>query len=182
MNKEKTEKLNSINFTWQAKRKRSARKATSKRKTVQFEVMFDHLVSFQQTYGHTKVNKMEKEWKKGTSVPKEKVYRRLPIFLAYVRKEQLLHAAGKESSLDEEKIQRLTDLGVEWRMPAHEPRKCTGSDSSRKKKQMAESRAKMEQQQVDVEEYNPYGMDAAVEMRDEMIPPELPPPEAHMTL
>jgi len=77
--------------------------------------MYEHLKSFKETYGHTKVNKMEKEWKKGTSVPEKKIYRRLPLFVAFVRKEQLKFVQNEESLLDAEKIQMLDDLGLAWK-------------------------------------------------------------------
>lgn len=113
--------------------KRKPRKSAT-HDTVKFDVMYEHLVSFKETYGHTKVNKMEKEWKKGISVPEKKVYRRLPLFLSFARKEQLLFAEGKPCSLDEEKVRLLTELGVEWRKPSSEPRKSTGGEASRKKR------------------------------------------------
>lgn len=109
--------------------------------TVKFDIMYNHLVSFKETYGHTKVNKLEKEWKKGISVPTKKVYRRLPLFLAFLRKEQLLFASGQPcTTLDEEKVRLLTELGVEWRRPLSEPRR------SRKKKSREESLEEQQQQ------------------------------------
>ena len=124
-------RLNSINFTWEMKRK--PRKTTTNN-TVKFDIMYEHLVSFKETYGHLKVNKMEKEWKKGIGVPKHKVFRRLPLFVAFVRKEQLAFVQGQPCSLDEEKIRLLTELGLEWRMPPSQPRKSTGGESTRKKR------------------------------------------------
>jgi len=132
---EKIEKLNTINFTWDLKRK--PRKSTT-RNTVKFEVMYGHLVEFKEIYGHLKVNKLEKEWKKGQSVPEKKVFRRLPLFMAYVRKEQLLFKEGKPNALDEDKVNMLTELGVEWKKPANEPRKSTGGEASRKKRKRAD--------------------------------------------
>lgn len=131
MTDERIKRLNSINFTWDIKRK--ARKSSTN-ETVKFDVMYAHLASFKETYGHTKVNKLEKEWKKNISVPAKKIYRRLPRFLAFCRKEQLAYLEGQPCSLDEEKIRMLTELGVEWRKPSHEPRKCTGGEASRKKR------------------------------------------------
>ena len=124
-------RLNSINFTWEMKRK--PRKTTTNN-TVKFDIMYEHLVSFKETYGHLKVNKMEKEWKKGIGAPKHKVFRRLPLFVAFVRKEQLAFVQGQPCSLDEEKIRLLTELGLEWRMPPSQPRKSTGGESTRKKR------------------------------------------------
>jgi len=130
---ERIKKLDSINFTWDIKRK--PRKTTTHH-TVKFDVMFNHLVSFKGIYGHLKVNKLEKEWKKGIGAPPpdKKVFRRLPLFMAFVRKEQLIYAQGHACSLDEEKVRMLTDLGVEWRKPMGEPRKSTGGESTRKLK------------------------------------------------
>jgi len=130
-------RLDSIDFTWETKRKvRKSDAATNE--TVKFYAMYDHLASFRATYGHTKVNKMEKEWKTrgGASAPPPalRVYRRLPLFLAFVRREQLLYAQGRPSSLDGEKVRRLDELGVVWRRPASEPRKSTGGEASRKKR------------------------------------------------
>ena len=113
--------------------KRKPRKTTTNN-TVKFDIMYEHLVSFKETYGHLKVNKMEKEWKKGIGAPKHKVFRRLPLFVAFVRKEQLAFVQGQPCSLDEEKIRLLTELGLEWRMPPSQPRKSTGGESTRKKR------------------------------------------------
>ena len=132
---ERIKKLDTINFTWAAKRK--ARKPTSQ-ETVKFDMMFNHLVSFKETYGHTMVNKMEKEWKQKISVPEKKIYRRLPLFLSFARKEKLLFDEGKPCALDAEKIRMLDDLGVQWKKPASEPRKNSGGESSRKKRKRAE--------------------------------------------
>ncbi|KAL7541726.1 hypothetical protein ACHAXR_011158 [Thalassiosira sp. AJA248-18] len=132
---ERINKLNSLDFTWHMKRKK---RNTPTRDTVKFDVMYEHLVSFKEIYGHTKVNKLEKEWKKGNGVPEKKVFRRLPLFLAFARKEQLLFLEGHPSSLDEDKIQMLTELGVEWKKPASEPRKSTGGEATRKKKKKGE--------------------------------------------
>lgn len=132
---ERIRRLDSINFTWGIKRKL---RKNANNETVQFDVMYEHLTSFRETYGHTMVNKMEKEWKRGTSAPAQKVFRRLPLFLAFVRKEQLLYAEGRPCSLDEEKVRKLTELGVEWRRPVSEPRKSTGGAASRKKRRMTD--------------------------------------------
>ena len=125
---DRIQRLDSINFIWETKGR------STSNETVKFDVMYNHLVSFKEIYGHTKVDKLEKEWKKGLSVPPKKVYRRLPLFLSFLRKEQLLFAAGHPCSLDEEKIRLLTELGVEWRKPLSEPRKSTGGEGSRSKK------------------------------------------------
>lgn len=135
LNDERVNRLNSIDFTWHVKRKQ---RKTATRDTVKFDVMYGHLCEFKEIYGHTKVNKMEKEWKKGEAVPEKKVFRRLPLFLAFCRKEQVKYVEGGQSSLDEEKIQLLNELGVEWKKPASEPRKNTGGEASRKKKKKEE--------------------------------------------
>lgn len=41
--------------------------------------------------------------------------------------------------IDAEKIRALTDLGLEWKQPAHVPRKNTGGEASRKKKPKIEA-------------------------------------------
>lgn len=112
MSEDRINRLNSINFNWEMRRKP---RKTSGGNTVKFDIMYEHLRSFKETYGHTKVNKMEKEWKKGTSVPEKKIYRRLPLFVAFVRKEQLKFVQNEESLLDAEKIQLLDDLGLAWK-------------------------------------------------------------------
>ena len=136
MTDDRINKLNSINFSWDMKRKQ--RKSTT-RDTVKFDVMYNHLVSFKETYGHTKVNKLEKEWKAGNGIPEKKVYRRLPLFLAFARKEKLLFDEGQPCSLDGEKVRMLTELGVEWKKPASEPRKNSGGEASRKKRRRVET-------------------------------------------
>lgn len=128
---EKIDKLNSIDFVWKMKRKQ--RKSAS-RDTVKFDVMYGHLVAFKEIYGHLKVNKLEKEWKAGIRRPEKKVFRRLPLFMAFCRKEQLLFIEGRPCSLDEEKVRLLTELGVAWKKPASQPRKCTGGEATRKRK------------------------------------------------
>lgn len=81
-------------------------------------------------------------------MPEKRVYRRLPIFVAFCRKEQLLYAAGQPSALDEDKLRLLNEVGVEWKKPANEPRKSTGGEASRKKKKkpppVEQNAAKME--------------------------------------
>lgn len=114
MTDEKIERLNSINFDWGHVRQPKTQKAPP---ACQFDKQFPILVSFKETYGHCKVNKLIKEWKKGTSVPERKEYRRLGVFMAAMRKEHLLFLEGKPCSLDEEKVRMLTELGVEWKKP-----------------------------------------------------------------
>lgn len=135
LTEERISRLNSIGFIWDTKRE--PRKSSSK-ETVQFDAMYQHLVSFKETYGHTKVNKLEKEWKKGEVKPDKKVYRRLPLFLAFARKEKLRFDEGQPCSLDAEKFRMLTDLGVEWRKARSEPRKNSGGEASRKKRKIEE--------------------------------------------
>jgi len=172
LTQEKINKLNSINFTWELKRK--PRKSTT-RDTVKFDVMFNHLIAFKEIYGHLKVNKLEKEWKKGVGAPALKVYRRLPLFMAFCRKEQLLFAGGQPCSLDVEKVRLLTDLGVEWKKPASEPRKSTGGEASRKKRKKVEDNGGVcdfHQQEEDHHHQTHEGMVGGVPM---MGHPGLPP-------
>ena len=56
------------------------------------------------------------------------------MFLTFARKEYISFAEGQPSLIDAEKIKALTDLGLEWKQPAHVPRKNTGGEASRKKK------------------------------------------------
>ncbi|ACI64317.1 predicted protein [Thalassiosira pseudonana CCMP1335] len=149
---EKIERLNSINFDWGHVRQPKTQKAPP---ACQFDKQFPILVSFKETYGHCNVNKLIKEWKKGTSVPERKEYRRLGVFMAAMRKEHLLFLEGKPCSLDEEKVRMLTELGVEWKKPASEPRANTGGYASVKRRKVREAAMTQETEHLE----QPWGME-----------------------
>jgi hypothetical protein len=132
---ERIRRLDSINFTWGTKQK-VRKNATSE--TVKFGAVYEHLASFWETYSHTMLNKLEKEWKRGTLLPLQRVFHHLPLFLAFVQKEQLLYPEGRPCSLVEEILRKLTELGVEWRRPASEPRQSTRGEASRKRRRRAD--------------------------------------------
>lgn len=126
-----------IGFKWEFKsRKRSASKAA---KTFDYDSQIALLREFESEYGHTKVNKLIKEWQKGIGQPSKNEYRRLPVFLTYVRKEHIAYVEGQPTTINEQKIKALEDLGVEWKKPASVPRKSTGGEATRKKKPKIEA-------------------------------------------
>lgn len=94
------------------------------------------------------MNKLIKEWQKGEGEPAKKEFRRLPVFLTFVRKEYIAYIEGLSSSLDAEKVKALTDVGVEWKQPPNVPRKNTGGEASRKKKPKIETPPSQEQEYV----------------------------------
>jgi len=126
LQKELTEKriirLNAINFNWEMKHPSRQR---SVGENVQFDYLYDLLVDFKNNYGHIQVSKMLPLWRKGRSEagePARKEYKRLPFFIASVRNEQELFLQGKPCALDEDRVRKLTELGMKWKKPASEPR------------------------------------------------------------
>jgi len=126
---EKIAQLDAIGFKWGFKKSRKRKTSTSN--AFDFDTQIAILQEFKDEYGHTKVNKLIKEWQKGEGEPSKKEYRRLPVFLTFARKEYISFAEGQPSLIDAEKIKALTKLGVEWKKPQ---RKNTGGESSRKEK------------------------------------------------
>ena len=129
---EKIAALDAIGFKWGFKKSRKRTASTST--AFDFDTQIALLEEFKNEYGHTKVNRLIKEWQKGNGEPSKKEYRRLPVFLTFARKEYISFVEGQPSLIDQEKIKALTDLGLEWKQPAHVPRKNTGGEASRKKK------------------------------------------------
>jgi hypothetical protein len=119
-----------IGFKWDFKKSRKRKSSTS----TEYDTQYALLLEFKNEYGHTKVNKLIKEWQKGEGEPSRKEFRRLPVFLTFVRKEYIAYVEGQPSSLDAEKVKQLEELGIEWKQPPSIPRKNTGGEISRKKK------------------------------------------------
>ncbi|KAL7493010.1 hypothetical protein ACHAWT_003534 [Skeletonema menzelii] len=117
---EKIAQLDAIGFKWDFKKSRRKRKESTST-AFDFDTQIALLEEFKAEHGHTKVNKLIKEWQKGNGEPSKKEYRRLP-------KRVHLVCGGAA------KFKALTDLGLEWKQPAHVPRKNTGGEASRKKK------------------------------------------------
>lgn len=122
---EKINQLNAIGFKWDFKKSRK-RAAAESSTTMEYDTMYNLLLEFKQQYGHTKVNRLIKEWQKGVGEPSKKEFRRLPVFLTYARKQHIEFQEGRPSMLDAEKIKQLSELGVEWKMPPNVPRRNTG--------------------------------------------------------
>eukprot|EP00574_Skeletonema_japonicum_P000284 CAMPEP_0201738740 /NCGR_PEP_ID=MMETSP0593-20130828/45410_1 /ASSEMBLY_ACC=CAM_ASM_000672 /TAXON_ID=267983 /ORGANISM="Skeletonema japonicum, Strain CCMP2506" /LENGTH=562 /DNA_ID=CAMNT_0048232967 /DNA_START=150 /DNA_END=1838 /DNA_ORIENTATION=- len=134
---EKIDQLDAIGFKWGFKKSRKRKTSTSN--AFDFDTQIAILQEFKDEYGHTKVNKLIKEWQKGEGEPSKKEYRRLPVFLTFARKEYISFAEGQPSLIDAEKINALTELGVEWKQPPGIPRKNTGGEATRKKKHKIEA-------------------------------------------
>mmetsp|Transcript_10749 Transcript_10749/g.16237 ORF Transcript_10749/g.16237 Transcript_10749/m.16237 type:complete len:387 (+) Transcript_10749:120-1280(+) len=134
---EKIEQLDAIGFKWGFKKSRKKTSSTST--AFDYDTQIALLQEFKNEYGHTKVNKLIKEWQKGEGEPSKKEYRRLPVFLTFARKEYISYVEGQPSLIDAEKVKALTDLGVEWKQPPNVPRKNTGGEASRKKKPRIEA-------------------------------------------
>ena len=124
---DKINQLNAIGFKWDFKKSRKRASAESST-AMEYDTMYNLLLEFKQQYGHTKVNRLIKEWQKGIGEPTKKEFRRLPVFLTYARKQHIEFQEGRPSMLDAEKIKQLSELGVEWKMPPNVPRKNSGGE------------------------------------------------------
>lgn len=124
LNEERINRLNSIDFVWEMKNPARQRGGGE---NVQFDHLYDLLVNFKETYGHVQVSKMMPIWRGGDEKPAQKEYKRLPFFIASVRSEHEQFVEGKPCALDEEKVQKLTELGIKWKKPASEPRRSCGA-------------------------------------------------------
>ena len=110
---ERIARLDAINFKWDTK---YASRQRGVGENVSFDYLYNLLVNFKETYGHTQVSKMLKEWRDvDKEGPDRQEYKRLPFFLSGVRREHELYMEGKPSALDEEKVRKLTEIGVQWR-------------------------------------------------------------------
>lgn len=117
---DRIDRLNAINFTWEMKNP-GRQKETGD--NVSFDHLYDLLVEFKDQYGHTQVAKQSKIWRSGGEKgPTRPEYKRLPFFLASVRSEHEIFLQGKPCALDAEKVRKLTELGVQWKKPASDPR------------------------------------------------------------
>ena len=116
------------------------------------------------------MNKLNKEWQKGIGQPSRKEYRRLSVFLTYARKEQLAYVEGQPTTIDEQKIKALEDLGVDWKMPASVPRKSTGGEATRKKKPKIEAPSRVS------ELYGAASAELEVDVPLPPLIPTIPPP------
>ncbi len=103
---EKIAQLDAIGFKWGFKKSRKRSASTSN--AFDFDTQIAILQEFKDEYGHTKVNKLIKQWQKGEGEPSKKEYRRLPVFLTFARKEYISFAEGQPSLIDAEKIKALT--------------------------------------------------------------------------
>lgn len=125
LTEERIERLNAINFVWEPKNP-SRLKIVGE--NIQFDHLYDLLTEFKQTYGHVMVSKMMQEWRKSPEDgPAKPEFKRLPFFISSARSEHELYIQGKPCALDEEKVKKLTALGIKWKRPASEPRHTGGS-------------------------------------------------------
>jgi len=114
LNEERVSRLNSIGFIWDMKHPARQR---SVGEHVQFDYLYDLLADFKETYGHVQVSKMMPIWRSGDEPPPRQEYKRLPFFVSSVRSEHELFVEGKSCALNEEKVLKLTELGVKWKKP-----------------------------------------------------------------
>lgn len=116
LTEDRINRLNSINFTWETKR--GARPRSSDVTVETDDYLCDLLADFKEHYGHVQVAKMIPIWRGGTEEPARPEYKRLQSFIAQVRNEHELYLEGKPCAiLDDEKVRRLTELGVKWKRP-----------------------------------------------------------------
>ncbi|KAL7491015.1 hypothetical protein ACHAWT_000504 [Skeletonema menzelii] len=127
LTEERINKLNSINFQWGLQRPPRKLKSTAINLLTDYDQLYILLASFKEEYGHLKVSKMLQEWIKGESEPSNKEYKRLPTFVAAIKKEHDAYREGKPSILNDERVAQLTALGIKWKKPPNEPRKNTRS-------------------------------------------------------
>ncbi|KAL3806480.1 hypothetical protein ACHAXA_007003, partial [Cyclostephanos tholiformis] len=128
LTEDRIDRLNSINFAWGVKNPaRTTRSAGEEENARGDDCLIDLLADFKGHYGHVHVAKMMSIWRSGAEAPAKQEYKRLTSFIAAVRNEHELFSEGKPCSLlDEEKVRRLTELGVKWKRPASEPRINSG--------------------------------------------------------
>ena len=124
---ERINKLNSINFDWESKRPTRKKKAPGVNIITDYDHHYQLLASFKEEYNHVKVSKMLQEWGAGIGAPSNVEYKRLPTFVAAMRKEHERYRQGQPSVLTEERVEQLTALGVKWKKPPNEPRQNTRS-------------------------------------------------------
>ena len=155
LTEERINKLNSINFHWELQRPtRKKQKSTAINLLTDYDQLYQLLASFKEEYGHLKVSKMLQEWIKGESEPSNKEYKRLPIFVAAIKKEHDAYREGKPSMLNDERVDQLTALGIKWKKPPNEPRKSTRSKEedpdreTRKRRKTGEEDAEVVVQEV----------------------------------
>mmetsp|Transcript_10430 Transcript_10430/g.17712 ORF Transcript_10430/g.17712 Transcript_10430/m.17712 type:complete len:350 (-) Transcript_10430:1117-2166(-) len=140
LTEERIDKLNSINFHWGLKRPPRKQKVPAINMLTDYDQQYQLLASFKEEYGHLKVSKMLQEWVKGESEPSNKEYKRLPAFVAAIKKEHDAYREGKPSILNEERVEQLTSLGIKWKKPLNEPRKNTRSKEEDPKRETRKRR------------------------------------------
>lgn len=114
LTEDRVNRLNAMGFLWESKH--PAKKKECK-ENLQFDTCYELLADFQQRYGHTQVSKLMILWRKGDEECPNNAFKRLPNFLASVRSEHEQYIEGKPCSLNEEKVRKLTELGLVWRRP-----------------------------------------------------------------
>jgi hypothetical protein len=116
LTEDRINRLNSINFAWESKR--GARPRSADVAVEADDYLYDLLADFKEHYGHVQVAKMMLIWRGGAEVPAKPEYKRLASFIASVRNEHELYLEGKPCAiLDDDKVRRLTELGVKWKRP-----------------------------------------------------------------
>lgn len=117
VNEERIAQLNELNFDWGGKNLKPRKSGKPVGYAVQYEPMVKILAEFKEEHGHLRIHSVAKNWKQGTAEPTKAEYRALPKFISFMRNEHDLWREGKQSSLDEEKVQHLTELGIQWKKP-----------------------------------------------------------------
>ncbi len=117
VNEERIAQLNKLNFEWVGKHPSAYNKTKPPSDSVRYGPMVKVLAEFKDEHGHLKVHSLANDWKRRKAKPSKVEYRALPKFVSFLRNEHDLWREGKPSSLDEEKVRHLTELGLEWKKP-----------------------------------------------------------------
>jgi len=117
LNEDRIAQLNKLNFEWVGKHPSGRNKTKPTSDSVRYEPMVKVLAEFKEEHGHLKVHSLANDWKRKKAKPSKAEYRALPKFVSFLRNQHDLWREGKPSSLDDEKVRDLTELGLEWKKP-----------------------------------------------------------------
>ena len=106
---ERITKLEAIGFEWEVPREVGSYNAVSQAK---WESKFDHLQQYKQQYGDCRVP-VQFETEDGT---------KLGTWVQRQRTEYRKRAKGQSSSMTEERIAKLEEIGFEWELPRGRPK------------------------------------------------------------
>lgn len=117
VNEDRIAQLNKLNFDWVGKHPSARNKTKPTSDSVRYEPMVKVLAEFKEEHGHLKVHSLANDWKRKKAKPSKAEYRALPKFVSFLRNQHDLWREGKPSSLDDDKVRDLSELGLEWKKP-----------------------------------------------------------------